>query len=334
MQECHPQKGDEGVSADFNAFRTGKRFIVPVRTLQTTFMRSTTLGLLVLPPVLWASNAIVGKFASGAIPPITLNFLRWVVAILILLPFVAGRLKQDWPLAKKHWILFAVTGFLSTTSFNALQYLALTTSSPINIALITASGPIFTLLVGRAFFNASIGRAASVGAMVSLLGVGWVLIRGDLSHIVQIAFVAGDLFMLLAIGLWSVYTWLLRDRPAAMSGNSVLAVQMIWGLVLALPMVFAEHLWGGYAPITWSPTVLGIVFYVAVGPALLGYLCWQKAVARTGSQLPMFFLNLTPVFAALMSVLLLGEFPESYHVVGLALIVLGIALANRSSQKN
>jgi len=160
-----------------------------------------------------------------------------------------------------------------------------------------------------------------------------VLIRGDLHNIVKIAFVAGDLFMLLAIGLWSVYTWLLRSRPPSMSGYSVLTVQIGWGLLFAVPMVIAEILWGGYEPIIWNSVSIGLVLYVGIFPALLGYICWQQAVARTGSQLPMFFLNLTPVFAALMSVILLGEFPEMYHAIGLALIVLGIALANKTVKK-
>ena len=281
-----------------------------------------------LPPLLWASNAIVGRMAAGMIPPITLNFLRWVVALLILLPFVYRQIIQDWEPIKKHWLLFAATGFLSTTCYNALQYLALITSSPINIALITASGPIFTLLVGRAFFKASIGRAAALGALVSLIGVAWVLVRGDLDNIVKIAFVVGDLFILLAVGLWSIYTWLLRSRPNAMSGYSVLSVQIAWGILLAVPMVISEIIWGGYAPIVWTSSSVSLVLYVAIFPALLGYICWQKAVARTGSQLPMFFLNLTPVFAAVMSILLLGEFPKMYHAVGLVLIVLGIGLAN------
>ena len=206
--------------------------------------------------------------------------------------------------------------------------MALITSSPINIALITASGPIFTLLVGRAFFKASIGRAAALGALVSLIGVAWVLIRGDLDNIVKIAFVVGDLFILVAVGLWSIYTWLLRSRPNAMSGYSVLSVQIAWGILLAVPMVISEIIWGGYAPIVWTSSSVSLVLYVAIFPALLGYICWQKAVARTGSQLPMFFLNLTPVFAAVMSILLLGEFPKMYHAIGLVLIVLGIGLAN------
>ena len=225
-------------------------------------------------------------------------------------------------------MVLAATGFLSTTTYNALQYLALTTSSPINIALITAAGPIFTLLVGRLFFQASISRAASLGAIVSMLGVAWVLMRGELLNAANITFVPGDLFMLLAIALWSLYTWLLRGRPVEMSGYSILTMQMAWGLLFALPMVVLELLWGGYAAIDWSPKVFTMVIYVALGPALLAYLCYQQAVLRTGSQLPMFFLNLTPVFAALMAVVLLGEFPELYHVIGLILIVLGIVLAN------
>ena len=288
----------------------------------------STLLFLVLPPLLWASNAIVGRLAAGAIPPITLNFLRWVVAILVLLPFVWRRLKQDWPLARKAWVVLAATGFLSTTTYNALQYFALTTSSPINVALITASGPIFTLLMGWLFFQATISRAATLGAVVSLVGVAWVLLRGELLNATRIDFVSGDLFMLLAIALWSLYTWLLRGRPAEMSGYSVLTMQMAWGLLFAVPMVLAEWFWGGYSAIAWSPKIYSMILFVALGPALLAYLCYQQAVLRTGSQLPMFFLNLTPVFAALLAVVLLGEFPELYHAVGLVLIVAGIVLAN------
>ena len=293
-------------------------------------MRATTLLVLTVPPLMWASNAIVGRMAAGAIPPLTLNFLRWVVALMVLLPFILTQLKVDWSTGRQHWKLFAATGFLSTTCYNALQYLALITSSPINIALITAAGPIFTLLVGRAFFSAHIGRSAALGAVLSILGVAWVLVRGEIQNLTQVAFVSGDLFMLLAIALWSIYTWLLRERPKSMSGYSVLALQMLWGLVFAVPMVLAEVLWGGYAPIQWDGHTLGMVVYVALGPALLAYICWQRAVALTGSQLPMFFLNLTPVFAAILAVLLLGEFPQSYHLIGLALIVFGIVLSNRS----
>jgi len=277
---------------------------------------------------------VVGRMAAGTIPPLTLNFVRWFLALLLLLPFVWTKLKQDWPLLKKHWRLMAITAFLSITTYNALQYLALTTSSAINITLITSAGPIFTLLIGRLFFGASISRSATIGAVISIFGVAWVLVRGDLDHVASIKFVPGDLFMLVAVALWALYAWVLRKRPQSISIYSAFAAQIMLGSLFAFPMMLAELSFGSYAPIQLSGKLLAILLYVVTCPALLAYICWQQAVARTGTELPMFFQNLTPIFAALLSVALLGEHPEGYHVVALALIVLGILLANRKQKTN
>jgi len=297
-------------------------------------MRPLNLLFLLVPPIFWAGNAVVGRMAAGTIPPLTLNFVRWFLALLLLLPFVWTKFKQDWPLLKKHWRLMAITAFLSITTYNALQYLALTTSSAINITLITSAGPIFTLLIGRLFFGASISRSATIGAVISIFGVAWVLVRGDLDHVASIKFVPGDLFMLVAVALWALYAWVLRKRPQSISIYSAFAAQIMLGSLFAFPMMLAELSFGSYAPIQLSGKLLAILLYVVTCPALLAYICWQQAVARTGTELPMFFQNLTPIFAALLSVALLGEHPEGYHVVALALIVLGILLANRKQKTN
>jgi len=297
-------------------------------------MRPLNLLFLLVPPIFWAGNAVVGRMAAGTIPPLTLNFVRWFLALLLLLPFVWTKFKQDWPLLKKHWRLMAITAFLSITTYNALQYLALTTSSAINITLITSAGPIFTLLIGRLFFGASISRSATIGAVISIFGVVWVLVRGDLDHVASIKFVPGDLFMLVAVALWALYAWVLRKRPQSISIYSAFAAQIMLGSLFAFPMMLAELSFGSYAPMQLSGKLLAILLYVVTCPALLAYICWQQAVARTGTELPMFFQNLTPIFAALLSVALLGEHPEGYHVVALALIVLGILLANRKQKTN
>jgi len=297
-------------------------------------MRPLNLLFLLVPPIFWAGNAVVGRMAAGTIPPLTLNFVRWFLALLLLLPFVWTKFKQDWPLLKKHWRLMAITAFLSITTYNALQYLALTTSSAINITLITSAGPIFTLLIGRLFFGASISRSATIGAVISIFGIAWVLVRGDLDHVASIKFVPGDLFMLVAVALWALYAWVLRKRPQSISIYSAFAAQIMLGSLFAFPMMLAELSFGSYAPIQLSGKLLAILLYVVTCPALLAYICWQQAVARTGTELPMFFQNLTPIFAALLSVALLGEHPEGYHVVALALIVLGILLANRKQKTN
>ena len=292
-------------------------------------LRPLNLLFLLVPPVFWAGNAVVGRMAAGTIPPLTLNFVRWFLALLLLLPFVWNNLKRDWPLLKKHWVLMAVTAFLSITTYNALQYLALTTSSAINITLITSAGPIFTLLIGRLFFGSQISRPATVGAIISIVGVVWVLVRGNLDNVAGIHFVPGDLFMLLAVALWALYAWVLRKRPQSISIYSAFAAQIVLGSLFAFPMMLAELSFGSYAPIYFNLKLLAILLYVVTCPALLAYICWQQAVARTGTELPMFFQNLTPIFAALLSVALLGEHPEGYHVVALVLSVLGIVLANR-----
>ena len=297
-------------------------------------MRPLNLLFLLVPPIFWAGNAVVGRMAAGTIPPLTLNFVRWFLALLLLLPFVWTKLKQDWPLLKKHWRLMVITAFLSITTYNALQYLALTTSSAINITLITSAGPIFTLLIVRLFFAASISRSATIGAVISIFGVVWVLVRGDLDHVASIKFVPGDLFMLVAVALWALYAWVLRKRPQSISIYSAFAAQIMLGSLFAFPMMLAELSFGSYAPMQLSGKLLAILLYVVTCPALLAYICWQQAVARTGTELPMFFQNLTPIFAALLSVALLGEHPEGYHVVALALIVLGILLANRKQKTN
>jgi len=297
-------------------------------------MRPLNLLFLLVPPIFWAGNAVVGRMAAGTIPPLTLNFVRWFLALLLLLPFVWTKLKQDWPLLKKHWRLMVITAFLSITTYNALQYLALTTSSAINITLITSAGPIFTLLIGRLFCGASISRSATIGAVISIFGVVWVLVRGDLDHVASIKFVPGDLFMLVAVALWALYAWVLRKRPQSISIYSAFAAQIMLGSLFAFPMMLAELSFGSYAPMQLSGKLLAILLYVVTCPALLAYICWQQAVARTGTELPMFFQNLTPIFAALLSVALLGEHPEGYHVVALALIVLGILLANRKQKTN
>jgi len=290
---------------------------------------SASLVLLVLPPLLWASNAIVGRQVVGSIGPLTLNALRWLLAGLILLPFAWGALKRQRSLIRQHWRWIAAMGFFGIGCYNALQYQGLQTSTVLNITLIASSGPVSILLVGAWFFNEPMRPAQVFGAILSLSGVIWVILRGDFGRIAHIGAAPGDLFMLVATVCWSFYTWILRrHRPPGMPMVALMWLQMAFGLVLILPVTIVEVLLG-HAPTEWSGRTALVALYVALFPALLAYFCWDRAVERVGAQLPVFFTNLTPVFAAVMSVIWLGEAPQIYHGVGLALILLGIRFASR-----
>jgi len=193
-----------------------------------------TIALLVIPPLMWAGNAVVGRMVNPLVPPITLNFLRWALAFVILLPLAGHVLRTGsplWPL----WRRFAVLGLLGVGAYNALQYLALQTSTPINVTLVAASMPIWLLGIGGLFFGVSISRRQVLGAVLSLAGVLVVLSRGDWQQLMQVRLVPGDIYILLATIAWSFYSWLLirPQEPPALRNDwaAFLMAQIVFGLV-------------------------------------------------------------------------------------------------------
>jgi len=308
--------------------------------------------LLTIPPLFWAGNAVVGRIAVGSVPPLLLNALRWALALLVLavLGRAAIRERSQWLDLLRRWRYLAPVGLFGVGAYNALQYLALTTSTPINVTLIAASMPVWMLLIGAVGFGVRPHRLQLLGAALSISGVAVVLGRGDWQVLSQIHFNRGDLWMLLAAASWSVYSWLLVRPPRSMqkearpqiplTGGGTrpwnwaewLLVQTIYGLMWASGAALVEQGLGA-APVQWSPGVVAGLLYIVIGPSVLAYWFWGEGVALAGPTIASFFSNLTPLFAALLSTALLGEAPQGYHAVAFALIVAGIVVsAVRSSR--
>jgi len=288
--------------------------------------------LLTLPPLLWSGNAVVGRMVAPLVSPMTLNLLRWTTALLILLPLAPWVLRRGSPLWGQ-WRRFALLGSLSIASYNALLYLALTTSSPMNVTLVGASTPVWMLLIGRLFFGTPIGLRQMGGASLSIGGVLLVLCRGDLGLLMRMNLVAGDLYMLLASFAWAYYSWLLA-HPTPESGS----IRVDWAAFLLGQTVFGLLGGAACASLEWTLTdarmVLGwplalAVLFIGVGPAVLAYRSWGAGVALAGPSNAGFFMNLTPFFAALLSLVFLGEAPQAFHAAAFALIVAGIVLSSR-----
>lgn len=294
-------------------------------------LNPATALLLTIPPLMWAGNAVVGRMVSPLVPPMTLNLLRWALAGLLLLPLAGWVLRRDsglWP----HWKRLSVLGLLSVGAYNALQYLALKTSSPINVTLVAASMPVWMLLIGRLFFAAPVSRRQLAGATLSISGVLLVLSRGHLETLLQVQLVAGDIYILIAAICWAFYSWMLArpgGEPAEIRGDwaAFLLAQIVFGL--AWSALFAGGEWAlTDAHIVWGwPLVLALVF-VAVGPAVLAYRAWGIGVQKAGPTVASFFGNLTPLLTALMSSALLGDLPQLYHGAAFALIVSGIVVSS------
>lgn len=322
----------------------GHELAVTVRAMSqnaSARLTPTTLFLLIIPPLMWAGNAVVGRMMQGVVPPITLNFLRWSLAFLLLLPF-AGRVLRPgpdgmWP----HWRRFALLGLLGVGCYNAFQYVALKTSTPMNVTLVAASMPVWMLLLGRILYGVAISRRAALGAALSLTGVAVVLSRGDINHLLAVKLVPGDAWILLASLLWAWYSWLLvRPKPGTEPAHikadwaTFLLAQIVMGVLWS--GLFAAGEWLALPPlaegqhhIQWGWPLAAALVYVAVGPSLLAYRCWGAGVARVGPAMASFFNNLTPLFAALLSATLLGEPPRLYHALGFVLIVGGILVSSR-----
>jgi drug/metabolite transporter (DMT)-like permease len=292
---------------------------------------------LTLPPLLWAGNAVVGRALVGTVPPMALSAMRWAIALLLLLPFAARlwRRPQD---IRARWPYFALIGILGVGTYNSLQYLALQTSTPINVTLIISSMPLWMLAVGAVFYREHPTRQQLIGAVLSLAGVALVISRGDPKVLLDLHLLPGDVLMLVAIALWAWYSWLLARPPAHMRGDArpdwgwaeLLVVQMIFGTVWAAGAAGIEAVVSP-AQIHWSPMVVLALAYVAIGPSLLAYRFWGDGVSTVGPAIAAFFSNLTPVFAALMSAIWLGEPPRWYHVAAFVLIGAGIVVNSRRS---
>ena len=297
--------------------------------------------LLTVPPMMWAGNALVGRLLAGSVAPLQLNAMRWALAALVLLP-LGWRVLGSGPRRAEvlaRWRQLALLGGLGVGAYNALQYLALTTSTPINVTLIASSTPLWMMLVGMLFYREHPRPMQWAGAALSALGVLTVLVRGEPAQIGNLRLVAGDLWMLLAALSWALYSWQLARPPAALRGNQrpvwtwseFLLVQMLFGLLWAGS---AAGLEAAVAAVPVPPPLSSVAFWIALvflalGPSIAAYRCWGLGVAAVGPAVAGFFANLTPLFAALLSTLWLGEPPRLFHALAFACIVGGIWLSSR-----
>ncbi len=290
-----------------------------------------TAFLLTLPPLLWAANAVLGRLLRDMISPITLNFVRWLLALLLLLPVAATVLRATSPLWP-HWRRYGWLGLLGIGLYNALQYLALQTSTPLNVTLVGASMPFWMLAVGTLFFGQRLTRWQVIGAALSMLGVLLVLGQGSWRQLLALRLVPGDLYMMLATISWAFYCWLLArtGEPAGIrqDWSAFLMAQLVFGV--AWSGLFAAGEWGlGMGHVEWSAALTAALAFIVVGPAILAYRCWGAGVQRAGPTAAGFFINLMPPSAALLSAAFRHELPRWYHGAAFALIVGGIVVSSR-----
>lgn len=307
------------------------------------YLQPRTLVLLILPPMMWAGNAVVGRLMVGSLPPVAMNALRWLLVALMLMP-LSMRIWRDMAAIRERWVYLAAIGVLGVGTYNAMQYLALQTSTPLNVTLIGASVPVWMMLVGAVAYGQRLHARQFLGAVLSILGVLLVIAQGQWEVLRHVRLVPGDLLMLLASLAWALYSWMLARPPAAMQGAArpdwdwaaFLQIQVLFGVIWAGACAAVEaFVADGAQPPVWpaSWSSWAAMIFIAVGPSILAYRCWGLGVQAVGPTMASFFGNLTAIFAALWSALFLGQHPRWYHPVALLLITAGIAVSSASTRQ-
>ncbi len=279
--------------------------------------------ILSVAPLCWAGNIVLARGVADIIPPVAFAFWRWTLAFVLLLPFTLRQLAADRREIARGWKMLLLLALLGISSFNTLLYTAVHTTTAINGALIQSSMPAVIVLLSLALYRESVSARQMAGVMLCTLGASLIVLRGELKTLLAMAFVQGDLLMLVAVSAYGLYSTMLRRRPA-IHPLSFLSATFFLGAAGLLPAYLVELAATG--PFTLSRDIVLSVVYVALFPSIVAYFCWNKGVDLVGPNRAGLFINLIPVFASLLSVWLLGESIRMFHLGGMGLITGGMVL--------
>lgn len=282
--------------------------------------------LLTLTTLMWGGNAIAGRLAVGEISPMVLTCLRWVFVVAVMIPLVGRQVVAEWAKIRARWVFTILMGAFGFTAFNGLFYAAAHHTTAVNLTIFQGAIPVLVLLGTVLFFRARVIPLQIFGMIVTIVGVVLVSVKADLEILKTLSLNIGDVWMLVACLFYAGYTLGLRHRPA-MPGLVFFAAMAAVAFVSSLPLIGIEIAQGtAQFP---TPTGWLILLYVAIMPSLLSQIFFMRGVELIGPARAGLFVNLVPVFGALLAVLLLGEPFATYHALGLVLVLGGIWLAEQ-----
>lgn len=282
--------------------------------------------LLILTMLFWAGNSVVARGIHEMVPPLALAWLRWTLATLLILPFAWPYLKRDRAVIAANWPVLLLLGSIGTGLFIALYYYGISKTSAINALIINSAVPILIPLATFTMYGERIGRMSAVGIAVSLIGVLIILAKGDPRVIASLDLNEGDLWVLAAMGVWSVYTALLRKQPQ-IHWMSFATIAFAVASLFNLPIFIGEHLLYRQIHLTWE--AVAAIAYVATLPSLLAQVFYIRGVELIGGNRAGVFMHLIPMFGAILAIAFLGEVLHLFHLAGFAFILAGVYVASR-----
>lgn len=290
------------------------------------------LLLLLIATCLWGGNFVVGRELVTVIPPFTLAFLRWMTAFIVVLPLYGKSIVAERSLYLRRWktVLFlAVTG---VAAFNTLLYIAVQYTGSINASLMNSATPVFIMLLSAAFLKERLNALRLVGIAVSMAGVLWIITRGSWEALATLSFNRGDLWMVVAVAVWAMYSVGVKQWSGAFPSNGLLTVTIGISVLLLFPFALGEWLTGRtWEALTWGQ--ISGVLYVGIFASIFAFNSWNQAVSLIGPARCSIYLNLIPLFSAIFATIFTSEAIHLYHIIGGFLVIGGIWVTSRLERR-
>lgn len=294
------------------------------RAFAWSYQQPALLALITM--LCWGGNFVAARGVHADVPPVTLSIIRWTGALIILLPFAWPYLKRDLPTLLAHWRMMLVLSVLGITCFNTFAYVGLQYTVAMNGVLLQSAMPVLIALIVFAAYREMPTLFQFIGVAMSLLGVIFVVVQGDLSVLLTLDVNRGDLWLLAAMIAWAGYTTLLRERPPV-HWLSFTVATMVLGVLVLSPFWVLEMARGRSVNPSWAAAAASL--YLILFPSVVAYICYNRAVQLAGANWVAPFFHLIPILGSVLAILILGERIELYHAVGFALVMGGIAIASR-----
>jgi drug/metabolite transporter (DMT)-like permease len=275
--------------------------------------------------LLWAGNWVLGRALRDAFDPISLNFWRWTIALIVVLPFGLRGIAGKGAVIRRNWPILALLAFLSVPLFQTMVYQGLRTTTTINAVLMNSSAPAFTIAWAWLIDGERATPRQFAGMLISLVGIVVIMTAGEPARLIELELHSGDAWIIAAIPLWALYSVLLKRRPAELGGVAFLFVITLMGVAMLAPFFIAHALI--VPPRAPSLEAALAVVYVGVAASVVAFIFWNRGVALVGANAAGFTLHLLPAFGAVLAIIFLGEAFRAFHAVGIVTILAGVLLA-------
>ncbi len=280
----------------------------------------------------WSGNFIIGRLSSleNLVSPLSLAFYRWVIAFIILTPFCLQKAIKDLLLLKKQPGMIFLIILTGPTLFNTLVYIGLTATTVINSLLVITTTPMLIILLNKLIYKSETNIYQMIGVIISLLGVSFVIAKGNYQNILNSEFYSGDLFILLAVTSWALYSIFLKKNETGVSGFSFLYLSFVFTVILLFP-VFLFDIFVQNNYLEFNQKTLLVIGYTGIFPSIFSYICWNTGVALIGPNKSGPFLHLMPIFGGILAYLVFQETLETYHYAGIVSVIIGIIITNKNN---